>query len=110
MFIGAPSVETIEKEEEEKFRLQQSIELLNNSNLAYVGPVYFGTPLQTDQNYSEFVYDTGSGYLTTTSTECSSCYTEYYDSSKSSTARVSSTATKTLDYGTASLRGYLGTD
>ena len=48
MFIGAPSVETIEKEEEEKFRLQQSIELLNNSNLAYVGPVYFGTPLQTD--------------------------------------------------------------
>ena len=30
MFIGAPSVESIEKEEEEKFRLQQSIELINN--------------------------------------------------------------------------------
>lgn len=97
------------EEEEGKFRLQQSIDLINNLNLAYVAPVYFGTPLQQTKE-AEFVYDTGSGYLTTTSTSCSSCGTAYYDPSKSETADVVSSATKQLDYGSASLTGYMGSD
>ena len=90
--------------------LQQSIELLNHLNLAYSGPVYFGTPLQVPSRDSEFIYDTGSGYLTTTSTACSNCISKYYDPTVSSSARVYSSQTEKLDYGSASLTGYLGTD
>ena len=94
----------------EKLKLKQSIELVNNLNLAYSGPVYFGTPLQTNQATSDYIYDTGSGYLTTTSSACSNCHTQYYDPSTSTSARVKSSKSKTLDYGSASLVGYLGTD
>ena len=74
--------------------LQQQIDLTNNVNLSYVGPVYFGTPLQMSSD-SEFVYDTGSGYLTTTSTECSLClFSKYYDPSASSTSSEASSTTK----------------
>ena len=88
----------------------QSIELVNSLNLSYSGPVYFGTPLQIGQNTSNYIYDTGSGYLTTTSTACSTCSTHYYDPTSSTTAKVESKEQKKLDYGSAALKGYLGTD
>jgi hypothetical protein len=99
-----------EEETHRELLLKQEIDLVNKSNLAYVGPVYFGTPLQTDET-SEFVYDTGSGYLTTTSTGCSTCITsQYYSPSTSTTAGVKSSNSMTLSYGSATLTGYLGTD
>ena len=79
-------------------------------NLAYTGPVYFGTPLQTDGKEPEFVYDTGSGYLTTTSTVCNNCGTQYYDPAVSDSAEVVSEASKKLEYGSATLVGYMGSD
>jgi hypothetical protein len=63
---------------------------VNNLNLAYVGPVYFGTPIQQSKT-AEFVYDTGSGYLTTTSTQCLLCRTKYYNPTASTTAKQAST-------------------
>ena len=96
--------------EEGKKRLKQSIDMINNMNLAYTGPVHFGTPTQMNDD-SEFVYDTGSGYLTTTSTSCSSCGSKYYDPDASNPSSVSSgSGRKELDYGSASLVGYLGSD
>lgn len=92
-----------EEEENRKFMLKQQIDLVNKSNLAYTGPVLFGTPLQTDGNTSNYVYDSGSGYLTTTSTSCSTCYSQQYDPSTSSTAKVVSSKTSTLSYGSATL-------
>ena len=56
------------------------------------------------------MYDTGSGYLTTTSSSCNTCSSQYYDPTTSTTAEVKSSGTKELDYGSASLVGYLGTD
>ena len=96
---------------EGKKRLKQSIDMINNMNLAYTGPVYFGTPVQP-QDDSEFVYDTGSGYLTTTATSCSTCGSQYYNPEASSTSKVSKHRgnRKQLDYGSASLVGYIGSD
>jgi hypothetical protein len=54
-------------------------------NIQYTGPAFLGTPLQ-GSNSSDFVYDTGSGYLTVTSTGCADCSTKYYNQSASSTA------------------------
>ena len=87
------------------------IDMVNHNNLSYTGPVYFGTPFQ-DSKESIFVYDTGSGYLTTTSNECTYCVSQYYDVKGSSTARRSSLESKKkeLDYGSATLVGYLGQD
>ena len=55
------------------------IPLANANNLAYTGPVFLGTPLQGSAT-SEFVYDTGSGFLTVNSKDCSTCTSKYYDS------------------------------
>ena len=84
--------------------------MLNNMNLAYTGPVYFGTPIQHNDNGAEFVYDTGSGYLTTTSTLCSSCGSQYYDPSESTSFKVVQTQDMELDYGSANLVGKLASD
>jgi len=64
--------------------LKQTIPLENMENFAYVGPVMFGStePMQGNTS-SGFVYDTGSGFLTVQSTECSTCPDEYYDMSAS---------------------------
>ena len=73
----------------------------------------FGTPLQGYEG-SSFIYDTGSGYLTTTTTACSytsGCSTTYYDQELSSTAATVQPQTeRTLVYGSAELRGFDGTD
>ena len=49
-----------------------SINLTNNADLAYVGPIFVGTPLQ-GSNLTAYIYDTGSGYLTIPSSTCLTC-------------------------------------
>ena len=90
----------------------QIIPLRNQFNLAYSGPVYFGNPLQTDKLISRFIYDTGSGVLTTTSTDCTNCDDPfmYYDSDASVTFSQASTTRNKLEYGSATLQGYYVTD
>ena len=84
------------------------INLTNNNNLAYAGPLYFGTPLQlegiTDRS---FIYDSGSGWLTVTGSDCSSCSDGYkmYDPANSTTSQEVISATTELDYGSAKLYG-----
>ena len=50
------------------------VRLVNYSNLAYVGPVYFTDQFQGSENghVTAYVYDSGSGDLTTTSKNCAS--------------------------------------
>ena len=78
--------------------------------MVYTGPVYFGTPLQTSASQSSFIYDTGSGWLVTTSSECSGCTTKYYDPSKSSSVKTVSSETQSIVYGSLSLEGYVDSD
>ena len=99
-----------EERGEDSANLQSEIELTNTLNLSYTGPVYFGTPLQTSASESEFIYDTGSGYLTTTTTECSNCSPQYYDMSASTSRVVTNSTTFELSYGSADLQGYMVND
>ena len=76
-------------------------------NLIYTGPVYFSSDFQGLGGRSRFIYDTGSGDLTTTSTFCDSgCRTQYYNQDKSATAVQVSHGISTLRYGSATLRGF----
>ena len=54
------------------------IDIVNINNNAYEGSLMFGTPLEGSDS-SKFVFDTGSGWLTVTSAECSNCKTHYYN-------------------------------
>ena len=56
-----------------------SVNLDNGSNLAYSGPVFVGTPMQGLSTASDFIYDTGSGFLTVASTTCDTCDPKYYN-------------------------------
>ena len=47
-----------------------TISFVNQQNLIYTGPVYFTSEFQGAGSESEFIYDTGSRDLTTTSTLC----------------------------------------
>lgn len=88
----------------------QAIGLTNVENLAYSGPAFFGTPLQGSST-SDFIYDTGSGWVTVTGDKCTSCSSMYYSSSASSSYAASTLTAKTaLYYGSASLYGNLGND
>ena len=74
--------------------------------MAYTGPIYFTDQFQGEGGDSEFVYDTGSGVLTTTSVDCiSGCETSYYDQSRSTTAVTISANDSVLRYGSATLQG-----
>jgi len=86
--------------------------LLNRADTQYTGPAYLGTPYQSSGANSKFVYDTGSGFLTVTSSTCSSCTTKMYNSAASSTSQVGYTGyTDTqLNYGSASLNGAMHSD
>ena len=82
--------------------------LTNNNNLAYAGPLYFGTPLQVDgSDERAFIYDSGSGWLTVTASDCSTCSAGYkcYNPSTSTTSKAVASDTYELDYGSASLHG-----
>ena len=83
------------------------IPLKDVQNLSYLGPVYFTDSFQgADAPQSEFVYDTGSGDLTVTSTNCTEgCKTQYYDQAASSTAQVVPNSETQLSYGSATLDG-----
>lgn len=85
--------------------------MMNADNLAYTGPVLLGTPLQGSET-SEFVYDTGSGFLTVNSSQCGSCTSRYYNRGLSSTRRDNGSGyTKSsLSYGSAELKGMMATD
>ncbi len=62
------------------------INLTNNADLAYVGPIFVGTPLQ-GTNLTAYIYDTGSGYLTIPSISCLTCnLTFLYSKALSSTS------------------------
>ena len=64
-----------------------------------------GTPIQGNSK-SDFVYDTGSGTLTTTTDSCLfGCTSEYYDPDASSTANITTNETSILEYGSANLTG-----
>ena len=89
-----------------------AISMTNVDNLAYTGPVFVGTPMQGN-NLTQFVYDTGSGYLTIPTTQCIACRPGFkYNPSNSATYSTSASysETKSLVYGSASLTGYMGSD
>ena len=77
--------------------------------MAYTGPVYFGTPIQGNED-SDFVYDTGSGYLVTTSSDCDLCDSQYFDPSLSTSGSVVSSSPKILRYGSATVFGTIVND
>jgi len=88
------------------------LQLLNNDDTSYTGPAYLGTPYQSSGANSKFVYDTGSGFLTVTGSNCSSCTTKMYNAGASSTSQVgfSDYSDTQLTYGSASLNGAMYTD
>ena len=77
--------------------------------MAYTGPVFLGTPLQGSYD-SNFIYDTGSGYLITTSKNCTFCNTQYYDQEASTSAAQTNDTAVNLVYGSADVTGYLVED
>ena len=79
-----------------------SIDLLNTGNIAYTGPVFLGDPLQ-GTNSSQFLYDSGSGFLLVTDSECETCNTQYFNSSASASSSVSNLTE--IGYGNLNLEG-----
>ncbi len=71
-------------------------------NIAYSGPVYIGTPQQGTSS-SKFIYDSGSGYLLVSSSNCSSCTTKFYDQNASTTASQSPLTQTTMAYGDSNM-------
>lgn len=90
-------------------QLETKIGLTNNYNLQYIGPAMVGTPLQ-DGGSNQFVYDTGSGFLTITTTGCTDCSSIAYNPSLSSTVGTSSYTETQLIYGSATLNGQMASD
>lgn len=85
------------------------IDLTNGNNLQYVGPVYFGTPLQGSAS-DYYVYDTGSGFLTVTATGCTNCSSVAYNPAQSASYQDSIYTQSSLSYGSADLTGSMGQD
>lgn len=98
-----------------EFKIQATdvdeVRLLNQGNVAYTGPVYFGTPLQGSPA-GEFIYDTGSSYTTVTTVNCTTCNTTFYDPYASSTFANWTSTTTELAYndGREKVTGYTGED
>jgi hypothetical protein len=80
-----------------------------------MGSLYFGTP---NQSGSKYIFDSGSGFLTTTTTQCITCAGARVFNPNASTTFVNGTSTensqyadkKWLYYGSATLEGYMGQD
>ena len=88
------------------------IDLNDIMNMMYTGPLYLGTPLQVPET-SKFDYDTGSPDMLVSSTLCNvGCPNQYYNSTSSTSAQVSTDDPTTLvQYGDGSyLIGVEGTD
>ena len=96
----------IKKQHYSKDQTDPIIDLVNYQNVAYTGPIYFTSEFQGIGAQPNFIYDTGSGALTTTSTVCTAgCASQYYNQTKSQTAITVDTEESQLVYGSATLRG-----
>lgn len=79
---------------------------MNSYDTSYTGPVYLGSPLQGDSaTNSDFVYDSGSGFLTVTGNGCTSCSSNLYNPANSTSSKIGYTgySDTTLKYGSAEL-------
>jgi hypothetical protein len=83
-----------------------NITLTNSQDLVYTGPIYMGSDYQA----GEVVYDTGSGWLTISSTGCYNCGPIVYNPSLSSSSVEVSDDYTELKYGSATLYGYFYED
>ena len=83
--------------------------LKNREDVSYTGTVFFGTPLQGSAT-DEYIYDTGSGYLTVAGTDCSNCHHKIYNPYASSTYEPSTNQVDQLDYGSCTLEGTMVID
>jgi hypothetical protein len=63
--------------------------IVNDYGLSYTGKLLLGTQLAE----ANVVYDTGSGYLTVSAANCTSCDFEVYDPAASNTSVRTSTDT-----------------
>ena len=80
------------------------IALNNTANMAYTGPAWFGTPAQYGEKM--YIYDTGSGIVTTTTTNCyKGCDSHVYDPDLSTTKSHFNSTQVELRYGSANLTG-----
>ena len=78
--------------------------LNNTANMAYTGPAWFGTPGQYGQQM--YIYDTGSGIVTTTTTNCyKGCESHVYNPDQSTTKSNFNSTQVELRYGSANLTG-----
>ena len=77
--------------------MEDSVVYMDNYiNLQYTGPLYFGTPLQGNDD-AKFFYDTGTGTSIVTSKLCGNgCLSQYYDSTKSTTSQAKSSTNTTI--------------
>jgi hypothetical protein len=66
-----------EGQNQEPGKLQQAfdLDLTDRFNTEYLGPAFFGTPLQGGLVTEElgFIYDSGSGWLDVTTVGCTTC-------------------------------------
>ncbi len=72
-----------------------SVALVNRNDLTYLGPLYFGT----NRAFGNVIYDTGSGWVTITSNQCSNCDSHVY----TTTGQLG--PEKDLYYGSVTLKG-----
>ena len=81
--------------------------LTNHNNMEYTGTVTVG---EQDQS-QDVVFDTGSGWLTVGTQDCTGCWNGGdYDYSASNTSKIVDTYPPPLTYGSATLQGMYITD
>ena len=87
----------------------KTTDLNNHDNIAYTGPLFFGTP-RTGSSTSKFIYDTGSPKIVTSSASCTiGCPFNYYNSNGSSTFQYVGPAAPII-YGKGNVDGFIGSD
>lgn len=82
------------------------VDLTNFDDFQYVGPSLVGS----NGDSGGVVYDTGSAWYTITTTACTTCPTQVYNSSASTTSVQMTNATQRLKYGSCDLYGYFYDD
>ena len=86
---------------------QTKLDLINNYNLEYVGPMFLGDKLKEVQ----VVYDTGSDWLVVgNAEECVTCDSTPYDSSDVKSFKPIENSDMELTYGSAYVMGFMATD
>ena len=82
-------------------------------NLYYTGPLFFGTPLQGNAKNSQFVFDTSSSFVVVKGSQCTTCTSQYYNTTASSTAEEGANRQgdrNNITYGSAVVNGSMWTD